>query len=81
MSEEEYVNFLHEHEEAYEDSLEIERRMAELREQWKESSQAAVLQNIQQEKERKNIALYQEKLEQQVEAVQEAYRRQCAGER
>lgn len=79
MTEEEYVEFLREHEEAYEDSLEMEEFLEELQEQWQHSKQAIILQNIQKEKEMRNIAVYQEKIEQRVEYVKDAYREMLHG--
>lgn len=74
MTEKEYVEFLKEHEEAYEDSIEMEERLEELQIQWQHSKQAVILQEIRQEKEYGNIAKYQQKTEQYVEGMKDAYR-------
>lgn len=74
MTESEYMEFLKAHEEAYEDSLEMEELLEELNEQWKHSRTGEILQGIRMEKEQRNIAKYQTKLEQRVEYLKDAYR-------
>ena len=73
MTEQEYFEFLKKHEEAYEDSLEIEGLLEEIQEQWQHSRQAADLRNIMEDKEQKNVAIYQQKLENCVEELKTSY--------
>ena len=74
MSEEEYVEFLREHEEAYEDSVEMEEYLEELGAQWEHSHSGMLLQGIQKEKEFRRIAEYQNKLKERVDYLKDAYR-------
>ena len=74
MSEKEYLEFLKEHEEAYEDSVEIEEYLEELKVQWEDSHSGILLQGIQKEKEMCRIAEYQNKLSERVEYLKDAYR-------
>lgn len=74
MTEKEYMEFLQEHKEAYEDSLEMEEVLEGLQEQWEDSRQAMILRNIRLEKEMRNIAQYQKMIEQRVEYMKDAYR-------
>lgn len=74
MNEKEYFEFLRQHEEAYEDSLEMEETLERLQEQWQCSNSASLLRGIQREKENRNIARYQKKIEERVEYLKDAYR-------
>lgn len=74
MSEEEYVEFLREHEEAYEDSVEMEEYLEQLSVQWEHSHSGMLLQGIQKEKEFRRIAEYQNKLKERVDYLKDAYR-------
>ena len=74
MSEEEYMGFLKEHEEAYEDSVEMEEYLEELSVQWEHSNSGILLKGIQKEKEMLRIAEYQNKLSERVEYLKDAYR-------
>lgn len=74
MSEEEYMEFLREHEEAYEDSVEMEDYLEELNVQWEHSHSGMLLKGIQREKEFRNIAEYQNKLKDRVDYLKDAYR-------
>ena len=74
MSEKEYLEFLKEHEEAYEDSVEMEEYLEELKVQWEDSHSGILLQGIQKEKEMCRIAEYQNKLSERVEYLKDAYR-------
>ena len=74
MSEEEYVEFLREHEEAYEDSVEMEEYLEGLGVQWEHSHSGMLLQGIQKEKEFRRIAEYQNKLKERVDYLKDAYR-------
>lgn len=74
MTEQEYLEFLKKHEEAYEDSLEIEGLLEDWQEQWQHSRQAQDLKAICEEKEKRNIAAYQQKLEKGVEELKTSYR-------
>lgn len=74
MSEGEYVEFLREHEEAYEDSVEMEEYLEQLGVQWEHSHSGMLLQGIQKEKEYRRIAEYQNKLKERVGYLRDAYR-------
>lgn len=74
MSEKEYVQFLKEHEEAYEDSVEMEEYLEDLCAQWEHSHSGMLLQGIQKEKEFRKIAEYQNKLKERVDYLKDAYR-------
>lgn len=74
VSEEEYVEFLREHEEAYEDSVEMEEYLEALGAQWEHSHSGMLLQGIQKEKELRKIAEYQNKLKERVDYLKDAYR-------
>lgn len=74
MSEGEYVEFLREHEEAYEDSVEMEEYLEQLGAQWEHSHSGMLLQGIQKEKEFRRIAEYQNKLKERVDYLKDAYR-------
>ena len=74
LGEEEYLEFLKQHPEAYEDSLEIERLLDGLWIQWQHSGPVERLKNIRKEKEKRNIAKYQQDVEQYVEEMKDAYR-------
>lgn len=74
MTEEEYLEFLKEHEEAYEDSLEMEHYLEQVEEQWPHSQEALLLSCIREEKETKNVLAYQEKINQRVEYLKDSYR-------
>ena len=74
MSEQEYMDFLKEHEEAYEDSVEMEECLEELSVQWEHSQSGMLLKGIQKEKEMLRIAEYQNKLSERVGYLKDAYR-------
>lgn len=74
MAEGEYVEFLREHEEAYEDSVEMEEYLEQLGVQWEHSHSGMLLQGIQKEKEYRRIAEYQNKLKERVGYLRDAYR-------
>ena len=74
MSEAEYMEFLKEHEEAYEDSVEMEDYLEELSVQWEHSHSGMLLKGIQKEKEMRQIAEYQKKLNERVDYLKDAYR-------
>jgi tetratricopeptide (TPR) repeat protein len=74
MTEEEFIRFLKQHEEAYEDSLEIDRTLEELNRQWSRSNYALLLQSIREEKEKQDIPAYRRKLTERVEYLKDAYR-------
>ena len=74
MSEKEYVEFLKEHEEAYEDSVEMEEYLEDLSAQWEHSHSGMLLAGIQKEKEFRRIAEYQNKLNERVDYLKDAYR-------
>lgn len=74
MSEKEYVEFLRDHEEAYEDSVEMEEYLEDLSAQWEHSHSGILLQGIQKEKEFRKIAEYQNKLKDRVDYLKDAYR-------
>lgn len=73
MSEPEYMEFLKEHEELYEDSLLLEERLEELKENWQDSQGAGVLEGIRREKESDTLG-YRQKLRERVEYLKAAYR-------
>ena len=74
VTEKEYVEFLKEHEEAYEDSVEMEEVLEELNAQWKNSKNGMLLETIQKEKEARRLAEYQDKLTRRVDYLKDAYR-------
>lgn len=74
MSEKEYVEFLRVHEEAYEDSVEMEEYLEDLSAQWEHSHSGMLLQGIRKEKELRKIAEYQNKLKERVDYLKDAYR-------
>lgn len=74
MSEKEYIEFLREHEEAYEDSVEMEDYLEELSAQWEHSHSGMLMAGIQKEKEFCRIAEYQNKLKERVDYLKDAYR-------
>ena len=74
MSEKEYVDFLKEHEEAYEDSVEMEDYLEKLKEQWEYSHSGMLMAGIEKEKEFCRIAEYQNKLNERVDYLKDAYR-------
>ena len=74
MSEKEYMEFLKEHEEAYEDSVEMGHVLEDLSLQWEHSHGALLLQGIHKEKELRRIAQYQNILKERVNYLKEAYR-------
>ena len=74
MSEREYVEFLREHEEAYEDSVEMEEYLEDLSAQWEHSRNGILLQGIHKEKELRKIAEYQNKLRERTDYLKDAYR-------
>lgn len=74
MTEKEYMEFLKEHEEAYEDSVEMEDRLEELMVLWKQSYSGKLMAQIQREKEMSQISEYQNKLKERVDYLKDAYR-------
>ena len=62
VTEREYVEFLKEHKEAYEDSVEMEEYLEDLKQQWEHSHTGMLFAGIQKEKEMQKIAEYQNKL-------------------
>lgn len=74
MTEKEYVKFLKDHEEAYEDSVDMEEYLEELREQWKGSYSGQLYAAIKKDEEVRKIADYQHKLSQRVEYLKDSYR-------
>ena len=74
MTEKEYVKFLKEHEEAYEDSVDMEEYLEELSEQWKGSYSGQLYAAIKKDEEVRKIADYQHKLSQRVEHLKDSYR-------
>lgn len=74
MTEAEYVEFLKDHKEAYEDSVEMEEYLEEIRRQWEHSRTGMLNASIEKEKEMRRIAEYQGKLKERVEYLKDAYR-------
>ena len=74
MSEREYMEFLKEHEEVYEDSVEMEHYLEEINMQWEQSYSGILLQGIRKEKELCRIAEYQDKLKERADYLKDAYR-------
>lgn len=74
VTEQEYVEFLKEHHEAYEDSVEMEEYLEELTSQFQHSNSGELLKGIQKEREMRRLAGYQDKLTQRVEYLKDAYR-------
>lgn len=74
MSEKDYVEFLKEHKEAYEDSVDMEEYLEELSTQWKGSYSGQLFAGIKKDEEARRIADYQSKLEQRVEYLKDSYR-------
>jgi len=74
MSEKEYVEFLKEHEEAYEDSVDMEEYLEDLSAQWEHSHSGMLLQGIYREKDLRRIAEYQNRLKERVDYLKDAYR-------
>ncbi len=74
VSEPEYMKFLKEHEEAYEDSVNMEETLEELKTQWEDSHSGRLLKAIHKEKEERGIAAYQKRLEERVEYLKDSYR-------
>ena len=74
MTEKEYVKFLKDHEEAYEDSVDMEEYLEELSEQWKGSYSGQLYAAIKKDEEVRKIADYQHKLSQRVEYLKDSYR-------
>ncbi len=74
MTETEYVEFLKQHEEAYEDSVEMEEYLEELGSQWERSHTGMLFAGIQKEKETRRVAEYQNKLKDRVDYLKDAYR-------
>lgn len=73
VSQGEYLDFLREHREAYEASLEMEEILDQLKETWKESSEGQLLKEIRKKKEEYDVAAYQEMLRERVEYLKDAY--------
>ena len=69
----EYLDFLREHREVYEESLEMEEILDGLKEKWKESEKSLLLEKIRRKKENYDVAAYQELLKEQVEELKESY--------
>lgn len=74
VTEKEYVEFLKEHEEAYEDSVDMEELLEELKQQWAHSNSGLLLEAIGKEKEQRRIADYQNKLSERVGYLKDSYR-------
>ena len=74
MTEREYVEFLKEHEEAYEDSVDMEEYLEELGQQWKGSYTGLLYEGIQKDGEARRIAEYQRKIGERVEYLKDSYR-------
>ena len=74
MTEKEYVEFLREHEEAYEDSVDMEEYLEELRGQWKGSYSGQLYAGISKDEEARRIAIYQKKIAERVEYLKDSYR-------
>lgn len=74
MSEQEYIELLKDHEEAYEDSVEMEEYLEELNVQWEHSYTGMLMKGIQKEKEMRRIAEYQNKLKERADYLKDAYR-------
>ena len=74
MTETEYLDFLKEHEEAYEDSVEMEEYLEKLKVQWEHSHTGLLFAGIEKEREMQRIADYQKKLEERVDYLKDAYR-------
>lgn len=74
MSEKEYMEFLKDHEEAYEDSVEMEDYLEKLKAQWEHSYSGMLMAGIQKEKELCRIAEYQNKLKERVDYLKDSYR-------
>lgn len=72
MPEAEYLQFLGENG-IYEDSLRLEEQLEEWKADWEDSSEARLLKQIQEEKESNSLG-YQQKLEQRIEVLKDAYR-------
>lgn len=73
VNEEEYVEFLQSHREAYEDSLEMEEKLEVIKEQWKESSGALFLEEIRKKKEQSKWKEYQEMLKEETDHLKASY--------
>lgn len=73
-TEKEYVEFLKEHEEAYEDSVDMEEYLEELNEQWKGSYSGQLYVAIKKDEEARRIADYQNKVAQRVDYLKDSYR-------
>ncbi len=74
VTQKEYVEFLKEHEEAYEDSVDMEETLENLKQQWEESYSGRLLKTIGKEKEERKISAYQNKLDKRVEYLKDSYR-------
>ena len=73
MTEPEYMEFLKKHPEAYEDSLEIEDGLEQLKKEWKTGNTGMLFAGIETERELGRIAEYQNKLKERVEYLKDAY--------
>ena len=74
VTEQEYIEFLKVHKEAYEDSVEMEEYLEELKNQFQDSHNGLLLQGIRKEREMRRLAGYQEKLISRAEYLKDAYR-------
>ena len=74
MSEKEYVEFLRDHEEAYEDSVDMEEYLEKITSQWEQSHNGMLMAGIRKEKEMRRITEYQNKLTKRVDYLKDAYR-------
>ena len=74
MTEKQYVEFLKEHEEAYEDSVDMEDYLEEVSGQWKGSYTGQLFAAIKKDEEARRIADYQNKVSQRVEYLKDSYR-------
>lgn len=74
MTEKDYVEFLKEHEEAYEDSVDMEEYLEELSQQWKGSYSGQLYAGITKDLESRKIADFQDKLTKRVDYLKDSYR-------
>lgn len=74
LNESEYMDFLQDHKEAYEDSLEMEEQLEEIKDQWKKSSKGLFMEEIKKQKEKFEWKKHQEMLQEQAEELKSSYR-------
>ena len=75
VGQEEYMNFLKEHSEAYEDSLEMEETLEELNYRFQQSEKGLLMREIRKKKEEFKVAKYQDLLKERVELLKSKTRR------